>query len=105
MTRQSHTGYFVYLNSALICWHSKKQTSVETSSFGSENMAMKHATEYIRGLRYTLRMMRISLNCPTYVKGDNKSVLCNMTAPESCLKKKSNSIVYNFLREGVARDE
>ena len=49
--------------------------------------------------------MGISLNGPTYVKGDNKSVLCNTTAPESCLKKKSNSIAYYFVQEGAARDE
>ena len=52
LIRQSYTGYFVYLNSALICWHSKKQTLVEASSFRSKCMAMKHVTEYIRGLRY-----------------------------------------------------
>ena len=42
---------------------------------------------------------------PAFVFGDNKSVLCNTTAPESTLKKKSNAIAYHFVREGVARDE
>ena len=32
-TRRSHTEYFVDLNSALICWYSKKQTLVEILSF------------------------------------------------------------------------
>lgn len=49
-TRQSQTGFLVWLNSSLIYWSSKKQTRIETSSFGSEFMAMKTATEYARGL-------------------------------------------------------
>ena len=105
MTRKSRTGFLVFLNNAPIYWMSKKQTSVETSSFGSEFIAMKLCTEYVRGLRYKLRMLGISCEEPTYVYGDNKSVLCNTTIPESTLKKKSHSIAYHFVREGVARDE
>ena len=37
--------------------------------------------------------------------GDNQSVLNNSSNPDSRLNKKSNSIAYNFVREGVARDE
>ena len=95
ITRRSRTGFIVFLNNAPIYWSSKKQNSVETSTFGSEFVAMKQATEYIRGLRYKLRMMFC----------DNKSVWCNTTAPGSTLKKKSNAIAYHFVREGVARDE
>merc|ERR1712130_637365 len=82
-----------------------KQTSVETSSFGSEFMAMKTATEYVRGLRYKLRMMGISVKGPTYIFGDNQSVLVNSSIPDSQLKKKNNSIAYRYVREGCARDE
>ena len=50
-------------------------------------------------------MMGIPVQDPTYVYGDNKSVLYNTTLPESTLKKKSNSIAYHFVRDGTARDE
>ena len=50
VTRRSRTMFLVYLNNFLIYWSSKKQTTVETSSFGSEFMAVKHTTEYIRDL-------------------------------------------------------
>ena len=66
---------------------------------------MKHGTEYVRGLRYKLRMMGIPVNGPTYIFGDNQSVLFNTTIPESTLKRKSQSICYHFVREGSARDE
>ena len=105
VTRRSRTGFVVYVNSALVYWFAKKQTSVESSSFGSEFCAMKTCCEYLRGLRYKLRMMGIPVLGPTYVSGDNQSVLANTTVPESQLKKKSQSIAYHFVREGAARDE
>ncbi len=105
VTRWSRSGFLVFLNSALIYWTSKKQTTIETSSFGSKFMAMKTGTEYLRGLRYKLRAMGIPVTNPVYVYGDNKSVLCNTTAPDSQLKKKSNSVGYHHCCEGVALDE
>ena len=105
ITRRSRTGFLVYCNSALVHWMSKKQNSIETSSFGSEFCAMKMATEYVRGLRFKLRMMGISCDDPTFVYADNQSVLANTTMPQSMLKKKSNSIAYHFVREGCAKDE
>ena len=105
LTRRSRTGFMVFLNSAPIHWFSKKQTSVETSSFGSEFIAMKSCCEYVRGLRFKLRMMGIPVDDFTYVFGDNQSVLVNSTKPHSSLKKKSSSVAYHFVREGVAKDE
>ena len=104
-TRRSRTGYMVFLNSAPIYWTSKKQGSIMTSSFGSEFIAMKECCEYLRGLRYKLRMMGIPCDFPSYIYGDNQSVLVNSSVPTSVLKKKSCSIAYHFVREGVAADE
>ena len=102
VTRRSRTGVLIFLNRAPIMWLSKKQASIETSSFGSEFTAMKVCVEMIEGLRYKLRMMGIPLDGPTHVKADNQSVIVNSTRPESTLKKKSNSICYHFVRERVA---
>ena len=105
VTRRSRTGFVVFLNNAPIYWYSKKQNSCETSTFGAEFCAMKQATEYVRGLRYKLRMMGIRVDEPAFVFGDNQSVLANTTNPASTLKKKSNAIAYHFVREGCARGE
>ena len=105
VTRRSRTGFLVYLNNALIYWFSKKQTTIETSSFGSEFMAMKTGTEYLRGLRYKLCAMGIPVTKPVFIYGDNQSVLSNTTGPDSQLNKKSNSVAYHHCREGVALDE
>ena len=57
VTRRSRTGFMIFLNSSLVYFSSKKQLSVESSTFGSEFIAMKQCCEYMRGLRYKLRMM------------------------------------------------
>ena len=51
-TRRSRSGFFIFMNMALIGWYSKKQPTIETSVFGAEFVAMKVAMEYMRGLRY-----------------------------------------------------
>lgn len=97
LTRHSRTSFLVYVNNAPIFWSSKKQGGIETSSFASEFMVMKSCCEYLRGLRYKLRMMGIAINGPSYIYGDNKSVLSNASLPDSVLRKKSVSIAYNFV--------
>ena len=97
ITRHSRMGFLVYLNCAPIYWWSKKQNSVESLSFGSKFIAMKQCCEYIHGLRYKLRMMGILCDDPTFIYGDNQSVLANTTVPDSTLKKKSQSITYHFV--------
>ena len=63
-TRRSRTGFLVYINSAPVFWWSKKQTSVESSSFGSEFILMKQCCDYLCGLRYKLRMMGLPCEHP-----------------------------------------
>ena len=59
----------------------------------------------IMHLRYKLRMMGIPCDYPSYIYGDNQFALVNSTIPTSVLKKKSYSIAYHFVREGVTWDE
>mmetsp|Transcript_3991 Transcript_3991/g.4642 ORF Transcript_3991/g.4642 Transcript_3991/m.4642 type:complete len:295 (-) Transcript_3991:2-886(-) len=105
VTRRSRTGFIIMLNNAPIYWSSKKQLGVETSTFGAEFINIKQCADYVRGLRYKLRMMGIPVEGFTFIYGDNQSVLANTTIPHSTLKKKSNSIAYHFVREGCARNE
>jgi len=101
-TRRSRTGYIIFLNNAPIIWFSKRQTTVETSVFGSEFVAMKQGMERLTALRYKLRMMGIPITDPAFMYGDNLAVIYNTSRPESTLKKKSNSVAYHYCRERVA---
>ena len=49
--------------------------------------------------------MGVPLSGPSYIHGDNMSVIHNTQRPESTLKKKNNSICYHDLREAVAMGE
>jgi len=98
-------GFIIFLYNAPIYWYSKKQRGCETSSFGSEFITIKSCCEYIRGLLYKLRMMGIPVELPPFFSGVNQSVLLNSSKPQSTLKKKSASIAFDFVREGVAKDE
>ena len=102
VTRRSRTGILIFLNRAPTVWISRRQNTIETSSFGSEFAAMKQGVEVIEGLRYKLRMMGIPLDGHAHVKADNMSVIKNSSTPESMLKKKSNSIAYHYVRERAA---
>jgi len=87
-----------------IVWFSKKQNSIETSSFGNEFMALKTGVELLEGLIYKLQMMGVPIEgyCNTCI--DNMSVVNNTSVPESILKKKSNSIAYHYVRSKCAED-
>jgi hypothetical protein len=90
---------------APIVWFSKRHPTVEPSVFGAESVVMKNGIETCRGLRYKLRMMGVTLSGPTFVYGDNMSVVHNPQRPESVLKNKSNSICYHAVRESAAMGE
>ena len=49
--------------------------------------------------------MGVPIDGPTYVYGDNMSVINNTSKPESVLKKKSNSTCYHLVREAVTMQE
>ena len=53
-TRRSRTGLVIFLNKFPIYWMSKRQMSVETSSYGSEFTALKQCCECVKGIRYKL---------------------------------------------------
>ena len=81
LTRLSRSGFIIFLQMTPIYYCSKIQNTAETSTFGSEFMAMKLACEYIRGFQYKLRMTGIPFSDTCFVYGDNKSVLYNTALP------------------------
>jgi hypothetical protein len=102
VTRRSQTGILIFVQRSPILWYSKRQNTVETSTFGSEFIAMKIATEQLEALRYKLRMMGVPVEGPTNVYCDNESVFKSAVFPESTLQKKHNSIAYHKTREAQA---
>jgi hypothetical protein len=102
VTRRSITGILVMLNNMPIRWISKRQNTVETSTYGSELVASRVATELILEDRYILRSLGEALDGPALMLGDNMPVVLNTTVPSSVLKKKHNAIAYHRVREAIA---
>ena len=103
--RRSRTGFMIFLNMAMINWHTKKQATIEGAVIGAGFVAMKQGVDVLRGIRFKLQMMGVKIDGPIYVYGDNMSVIHKTSKPKSVLKKKSNSICYHFVREDVAMTE
>ena len=92
---KSHAEIIIFVNNSPIIWYSKRQNTVESSSFGSEFIALRIATEMIEGLRYKLHMIGVSMDGPDGLFYDNQSVVNNLSIPSSVLNKKHNSIFYH----------
>ena len=102
LTRRSHTGILIFVQSAPIFWYSKRQATIESSTFGSEIVAMRTCLEFVKDLRYKLRMMGVPLDGPAVVWCDNKSVANGASMPEAKLNKKHLGICYHAVREASA---
>ena len=62
VTRRSQTGILIFVNRAPVIWYSKRQNTVEVSTFGSEITTMKNAIELIEALPYKLRMFGVPID-------------------------------------------
>ena len=102
MTRRSVSGIIVFLNNTPIKWLSKRQKTVETSTYGSEMVAAKDACELAITYRYMLRMLGVENDGPATLLGDNQAVVLSSTVPSSQIKKKHLSISYHQIRECIA---
>ena len=102
VTRRSVTGIIIYLNNTPIRSICKRQTTVETSTYGAELVATKVAVEAIMELRYQLRMVGVPIEGPAILYGDNMSVVLSTSVPSSVLKKKMLALCYHRVREAIA---
>ena len=102
VNRRSVTGILLMVNNTPVRWYSKRQKTVETSTYGSEMVAARIATEMIMEFRYKLRMLGVPVREPAMLLGDNESVILSSTVPSSVLKKKHNACAYHRIREAIA---
>ena len=102
VTRRSVTGIVLLVNNTPLVWVSKRQKTVETSTYGSELVAARIAIDLIIEMRYKFRMLGIKLEDKTMLVGDNMSVVLNTTIPSSSLKKKHLACSYHRIREAIA---
>ena len=102
VTGRSLTGVLHFLNQTPIEWFSKKQNTVETATYGSEFNAARTATEQSTGIRYKLHDFGAPIDGPTWMFGDNESVIKSSTIPQSVLKKHHNALSYHCVCKACA---
>ena len=102
VTRRSVTGIVLLVNNTPISWISKRQKTVETSTYGSELVAARIATDLIIEWRYKLRMLGVLIEDVHFLAGDNMSVILSTTLRSSALKKKHLACNYHRIRETIA---
>ena len=61
VTRRSVTGILVLLNNTPVRFYCKRQKTVETSTYGSEMVAVRITVGIILELRYMLRMLGVPI--------------------------------------------
>ena len=99
VTGRSISGILSFVGRTPVFWASKRQSSVQTPTFGSEFIPLKKAVEEAITLRYYMRSMGVSVTKPTVIYGDNLSTITNAKIPGSALKKKYLALSYHFCRE------
>lgn len=101
---RSVTGMLIFLNNTPILWVSKRQKTVESSTFGSEVVAYRIAGKMIISLRYFLSMLGFQLEPSSMLLGDSMAVVLNTTIPSSSLKKKHQACNYHKVRESITAE-
>ena len=102
LSGKSVTALLHLLNQTPIDWYSKKQSTVETATFGSENVAARTAIEQMRTIKFTLLYLGVPVVDRSILVGDNKSVVDCATQPHSRLSKRHLMLSYHYVREAIA---
>ncbi len=87
ITRRSVTGILHLASKTLINWYSKKQTTVETATYGSEFIAARICVDQSINLKNTLHYLGVPVCNQAYMFGDNKSAVNRSTVPHAKLHK------------------
>ena len=65
----------IFVGRTPIHYYSRRQGSVQTSTFGAEFISLKAAVEEAIAIRYYLRSMGVNVKKPTVIYGDNLSAI------------------------------
>ena len=101
-TGKAVTAALHFLNQTPIDAYTKRQSTVETATYGSEFVAARTAVDQIIDIRTTLRYLGVPIRDMSYMFGDNKSVVTSSTIPNSTISKRHHLASYHRVREAIA---
>ena len=101
-TGKAVTAVLHFLNQTPIDAYTKRQSTVETATYGSEFVAPRTAVDQIIDIRTTLRYLGVPIRDMSYMFGDNRSVVTGSTIPNSTISKRHHLASYHRVREAIA---
>ena len=101
-TRRSVTGILILLGNGPFFYFSKRQNTLENSTYDSELVAMRYFIKNLLRLLYKLRMMEMDVEKCSILLGGNNSMIVNTQLSSSSIKKKHNAVAFHKAREAVA---
>ena len=101
-TRKAVTAVLHFLNQTPIDAYTKRQSTVETATYGSEFVAARTAVDQIIDIHTTLRYLGVPIRDKSYMFGDNRSVVTSSTIPNSTISKRHHLASYHRVREAIA---
>ena len=104
LTGRAVTGILHFVNQTPIDWFSKKQSTVETATYGSEFVAARTCTEQCMEIRHTLRYLGVPINGKSFMFGDNKSVVDSSMHPHAKLHKRHTMLSFHRVRQAIAHN-
>jgi hypothetical protein len=102
VTGRSVTGIFHIINQTHLAWFSKKQSTVETATYGCEFVAARTAREQILDIRNTLRYLEVPAETASILIGDNEAVVNAFFDPNFRQHKRHTSLSFHGVREAIA---
>ena len=102
LTGKAVTGILHFANQTPIDWYSKKQSTPETATYGSEFIAGRTCMEQVLDLRHTLRYLGVPIRGKSYVFGDNQSVVNSSMHPHGKLHKRHVMLSFHRVRQCIA---
>ena len=74
ISRKSVTGVLVFPNTTQVKWYSKRQNTVESSTYQVELVAQRIATKFMIEYRYKLRILGVPIHGPSILLCDNRGM-------------------------------
>ena len=102
VTGKVSTGVLQFVNQTPVDWGAWKQSTVERTTYGAEFVAARIGTDRIIDLQFTLQAMGVPVEEPSWMFGDNHSVLTSSTIPHSVMSKRWVALSYHRVRAAIA---
>ena len=103
VTRRSFTSCYIFFNNSLVCWKSKKQSTLSKSSTEAEYRALASVTSEVIWILKILKDLKLENFLPVPLHCDNNSAIKIAANPVFHERTKHLEIDLHFVREKILK--